>query len=482
LPEAQTSASTNGTAPEAPCSLEAEEAVLGAMMITRAAVQKAATALEPGDFYRGSHGRIFEAALALHARAAPVDGLTLLNELEARGTLEEAGGKERLFTIANLVPASSNVQHYANIVLEKALLRGLIRVGQETARSGYEQTTTGSAALADAETALAALRARQEAKEDRRAIGGATWLEQATPGVPAVWGAGDVVLWAEGEPFMLYGPDGVGKTSICQQLVLHMCGVRLEPLLGLPVRRTERPILYVSADRPKQARRSLARMVDAGDYAALDEHLLVWEGPLPFAITDRPRALLDFVQRHGAGTLILDSLKDVTVDLSKEESAVRVAHAFQWLMAEGIDLCALHHPRKAPAGEPAKPKTFEDIYGNRLLHGAFGSGLLIWGNPGDLIVDLIHLKQPADEYGPKQALHDHAAGRTTLYEEVILADLLGRLPDGLTIDNAAAHLFRSDAPDTKQREKARRKLERMVKDQEAFRDDLPDGTARYKSR
>src|SRR6185436_1139520 len=100
-------------------------------------------------------------------------------------------------------------------------------------------------------------------------------------------------------------------------------------------------------------------MVGVADYQALDEQLLIWEGPLPFAIKENPRSLLDFCERHGAGTLVIDSLKDVEPDLSKEESAARVAHAFQWLSASGIELCVNHHPRKAPAGEPAKPKTFE---------------------------------------------------------------------------------------------------------------------------
>lgn len=433
------------------------------------------------DFYRESHSTIYRAALALKAKGAGIDAVTLVAELEARGDLEAAGGRLRLHELAALVPPTANAPHYARIVHEQAVRRAVIKIGHDMVRYAYERVGAAADAVTDADQQLAALREQEARRSEKRAIGGATWLEQGTPGVPAIWGQGDVVLWAEGEPFMLYGPDGVGKTSICQQLVLHMCGVRLEPFLGLPVRRCERPILYVSADRPKQARRSLHRMVDVADYQALDECLLVWEGPLPFSIKENARSLVDFCARHGAGTLIIDSLKDVEPDLSKEESAARVAHAFQWLSAEGIELCVLHHPRKAPAGEPAKPKTFEDIYGNRILHGGFGSALLIWGKPGAPIVNLIHLKQPADEYGPKQALHDHDQGVTTLFDETVLTELLARVANGLTVANAASHLYRTDAPAPDELEKARRKLNRLVKDGAAYRDDDADGTARYKT-
>ena len=91
-----------------------------------------------GDFYRESHSKIYRAALALYARGEPVDAITLVDELEQRGELEDVGGRSRVHELAALVPASANAGHYARIVREMATLRGLIRVGGEISRLGWD--------------------------------------------------------------------------------------------------------------------------------------------------------------------------------------------------------------------------------------------------------------------------------------------------------------------------------------------------------
>jgi replicative DNA helicase len=122
-----------------PQSLEAEEAVLGAMLLSETAIGAVTEILVAGDFYRGSHGTIFRTCLALWAKGEPVDAITLANELEERGELEQIGGASRVAELAALVSATANVEHYARIVKETATLRGLIRAGQEIARLGQER-------------------------------------------------------------------------------------------------------------------------------------------------------------------------------------------------------------------------------------------------------------------------------------------------------------------------------------------------------
>jgi hypothetical protein len=84
------------TAPVPPQNLEAEESVLGAMMLSPGAIGAVSEILDGGDFYRESHARIYRAALGLYARGEPVDAITLVDELEERGELEEAGGRVRI--------------------------------------------------------------------------------------------------------------------------------------------------------------------------------------------------------------------------------------------------------------------------------------------------------------------------------------------------------------------------------------------------
>ena len=128
------------TAPVPPQSTDAEEAVLGAMMLSPGAIAVVSEILEATDFYRESHSRIYRGALSLYGRGEPVDAITLVDELEGRGDLEDVGGRARIHELAALVPASANAGHYARIIREAATLRGLIRAGGEISRLGWDGT------------------------------------------------------------------------------------------------------------------------------------------------------------------------------------------------------------------------------------------------------------------------------------------------------------------------------------------------------
>jgi replicative DNA helicase len=134
-----------------PQNLEAEEAVLGAMLLSETAIGAVTEILDASDFYRGSHGTVYRTCLALWAKGEPVDAITLANELEERGELEQIGGTARVAELAALVSATANVEHYARIVKETATLRGLIRAGQEIARLGRERVGETSELVDQAE-------------------------------------------------------------------------------------------------------------------------------------------------------------------------------------------------------------------------------------------------------------------------------------------------------------------------------------------
>jgi replicative DNA helicase len=127
------------TAPVPPQNLDAEESVLGAMMLSPGAIGAVSEVLDASDFYRESHAKIYRAALGLYARGEPVDAITLVDELGERGDLEAVGDRGRVHELAALVPATANAAHYARIVREMATLRGLIRAGGEVARLGWER-------------------------------------------------------------------------------------------------------------------------------------------------------------------------------------------------------------------------------------------------------------------------------------------------------------------------------------------------------
>jgi replicative DNA helicase len=132
-------ASVPSSAPVPPQNLEAEESVLGAMMLSPGAIGAVSEVLTAGDFYRESHGTIYRAALELYGHGEPVDAITLADKLEERGELEHVGGRVRVHELAALVPATANAGHYARIVRDMSMLRGLIGAGGEIQRLGWER-------------------------------------------------------------------------------------------------------------------------------------------------------------------------------------------------------------------------------------------------------------------------------------------------------------------------------------------------------
>ena len=145
-------------APIPPQNLDAEESVLGAMLLGggAGAVDRVLEVnLSAADFYRESHGHIYRAILSLYAKGEPVDAITVAQELELTGTLKDVeGGAERVHELAALVPAASNAAHYARIVSDMALYRGLIRLGNDLARFGYDRLETPPVYLEQAEEML----------------------------------------------------------------------------------------------------------------------------------------------------------------------------------------------------------------------------------------------------------------------------------------------------------------------------------------
>lgn len=316
----------------------------------------------------------------------------------------------------------------------------------------------------DASDHLAAGHSLDEFRDMRRArsgtVDGASFILDAPRDVPAVWGDGQEVAWVQGESLLLVGPQGVGKSTLLQQLALARTGIRTRPLLLMKVTADDRPLLYIAADRPSQIRRSLSRMVNEDDRAALAERLVVWQGPLPFNLSTEPEKFAPFVDGFGVGTVCIDSLKDVALDLSKDETGGRVNAALQETLAYGVEVVVSHHQRKAQANNK-KPTTLSDVYGSTWITAGVGSVLLLWGEAGDSVVELVHLKQPVQEIGPLYIVHDHETGTTEVQPEFDLNITL-RSEKGVTVKQAARKLFSVDEPNRNQIEKARRKLEGLL--------------------
>lgn len=120
-----------------PQSLDAEESVLGSILLDAHALDRVIETMSDTDFYRESHRKIFRAMISLSEKNEPIDLVTLTDTLKARGDLQDVGGAIYLAELSEKVPSAANVAHYARIIREKAVLRSLINVSNEIASRCY---------------------------------------------------------------------------------------------------------------------------------------------------------------------------------------------------------------------------------------------------------------------------------------------------------------------------------------------------------
>jgi replicative DNA helicase len=124
-----------------PHNLEAEESLLGAMLLSRDAITASVEAgVEASDFYKPAHTHLFDAVMSLYGQGEPVDPVTVAEELRRADLLDSLGGRQTLLHLQAATPASANATHYAKIVNELALLRRLIGVAGDIAEMGYDDS------------------------------------------------------------------------------------------------------------------------------------------------------------------------------------------------------------------------------------------------------------------------------------------------------------------------------------------------------
>lgn len=123
-----------------PQNLEAEQSILGAILIDNDALPKSLEILDPDDFYKLSNRKIFQAMIYLFEKNEPIDLITLTDYLRRKDELEQIGGISYLSSLISMTPTAANIRYHCKIVREKSLLRGLLRASNEIARKVYEES------------------------------------------------------------------------------------------------------------------------------------------------------------------------------------------------------------------------------------------------------------------------------------------------------------------------------------------------------
>ena len=148
-----------------PQNLEAEESVLGAMMLSSEAIADVVEVVQADDFYRSVNGRIYDVLRGLYARGEPVDIVTGIEALKRAGILDDVGGPLYMRDLVEQVPTPASAQHYARIVSQTALLRRLIGAAADIMDMAYAAPADPEGVADDAEQRIYDVARREDADE-----------------------------------------------------------------------------------------------------------------------------------------------------------------------------------------------------------------------------------------------------------------------------------------------------------------------------
>lgn len=240
-----TSKKTTDSIKRPPHSVEAEQSIIGGLMLDNQAFEKVDTKLCEADFYRTEHRVLYRSILNLVKKNQPFDVITVLDVLKSSGTLDEAGGEVYLFELANNTPSVANVSAYADIVREKSVQRQLIAVASEIADSAYNPGHRLVTELLDfAETRVFAI-AEQTAGEGGP-LAMKSILVRAVEKIDALYHSGEIITGLptglteldemtsglqKSDLVIVAGRPSMGKTTLVMNMAEHAAIKSGKPVL-----------------------------------------------------------------------------------------------------------------------------------------------------------------------------------------------------------------------------------------------------------
>ncbi|MFM7021916.1 MAG: replicative DNA helicase [Flavobacteriales bacterium] len=208
-----------------PQAVDLEEAVLGALMLEKDALNAVIDILQPESFYKDAHNRIYASIQRLFQRSEPIDLLTVKNDLQKNGELELVGGAYYLTQLTNRISSAANIEYHSRIISQKYIQRELIRISSDTIRDAYDETTDVFTLLDSAEKNLfqvaeGNIRKNYDSmatliKQAKEQIKKAGEKGEGVSGVPSGFTELDQLTsgWQPGDLLILAARPGMGKTA-----------------------------------------------------------------------------------------------------------------------------------------------------------------------------------------------------------------------------------------------------------------------------
>lgn len=278
-----------------PQSLEAEQATLGAMLLERAAIERASEILTAEDFYREAHRLIFQAATDLSDRNEPVDLTTLAAELENRGQLEEAGGRPYLASLLDTVPTAAHVEYYARIVAQKAMLRRLIGAATQIIEECYGEVENAEEVVDRAEAAIMAVGQRRSSHyfvplkplldQAFEQIDYLYQHKQETTGLSTGLHALDRMTngLQKSDLIIVAARPSMGKTSLCVNIAVHAAVHAKVPvaIFSLEMSKEQLALRIIQSEARVESRRLRSGFLNEEQWRRVSEGVSrVWDAPI----------------------------------------------------------------------------------------------------------------------------------------------------------------------------------------------------------
>jgi hypothetical protein len=338
-----------------PQALDAELSVLAAMLLDKDAIARIVAMLDSQAFYRLSHGLVFEAIKALHARGEPADVVTTHGELKRRGDLEAAGGAEFLAQIMESATTAANVEAHARLVQEAAAKRHLVehthRAQERFADPTRDLAETWAEFQRDGEAALGGLRVGTSNRFAEAAVSATDLCAMETPKPRSLLGDG---VLTEGGLGIFYGAPGLGKSWLGLSVARAL--VRGEPWFGLQTPDEGVRVGIIQLELGAHTLKARFRALGVSDHEH-DTRLVVLCRPRLKGAVD----LYDKTQMHDLRNWIVADKMDVVIvdafsrahtasEVKAEELGSVLAGLDELRHGTGCAVVLVHHERKAPAG------------------------------------------------------------------------------------------------------------------------------------
>lgn len=345
-----------------PHSVEAEQSILGGLMLDNSGWDRIADLLHGGDFYRRDHQLIFEAIGTLSEKSIPSDAVTVSEHLEKCGQLDDAGGLAYIASLARDTPSAANIKAYAEIVRERSMLRELIRVGGEIAGSAHANDGRGAADLVDE----AERKVFEIAERGQRAGTGFIGLRKILPGVidrldELSHSEGDITGVATGfqkfdaltaglhggELIIIAGRPSMGKTTLAMNIAENAAIAGKVPTAIFSMEMSAEQLAFRmigSIGRVNQSNLRTGRFSDE-DWTRINSAVAIMS-QAPIFIDDTPalspteiRARTRRLKReHGLGLIVVDYLQLMGISGTRENRATEISEISRSLKALAKEL------------------------------------------------------------------------------------------------------------------------------------------------